>query len=241
MGTGSASWVRTQNNFLCYRDWYPRFSSYVSLWCAGPNADAFKRTFPFEPYSIQLEFMQQLHGCIEERQFGLFESPTGTGKTLSIICGVLTWMEQHRALQRLQAAAKAASKRDQDVPGGPEEPDWLQEAADDTRASPDSTSPEVMADRQLEGPRIVYAARTHSQLSQFMGKFPFARKSIYQGTWSVGNAGQHGHDLAIYNPAASGCSARDGVHLAPMQVSSSASVRARTFRFLRWHHGKCSA
>jgi chromosome transmission fidelity protein 1 len=141
------------------------------LWCAGANEDAFKRMFPFEPYSIQLEFMQQLHGCIEGRQFGLFESPTGTGKTLSIICGVLTWMEQHRALQCQQQAAKAASKRDKDaLVGRQEQPDWLYEAADDTRVSPDRNSPEAQADRQLKGPRIIYAARTHSQLSQFMSK-----------------------------------------------------------------------
>ena len=34
--------------------------------------------FPFEPYPIQLQFMQALYETIEKRQIGFFESPTGT-------------------------------------------------------------------------------------------------------------------------------------------------------------------
>ena len=40
--------------------------------------DEFK--FPFEPYSIQLDFMRQLYETVEAGQVGIFESPTGTGK-----------------------------------------------------------------------------------------------------------------------------------------------------------------
>ena len=39
--------------------------------------DEFK--FPFEPYSIQLDFMRQLYETVEAGQVGIFESPTGTG------------------------------------------------------------------------------------------------------------------------------------------------------------------
>lgn len=34
--------------------------------------------FPFTPYSIQHEFMSKLYEVIERKQFGIFESPTGT-------------------------------------------------------------------------------------------------------------------------------------------------------------------
>lgn len=34
--------------------------------------------FPFQPYSIQLDFMKNLYKCIENRKLGIFESPTGT-------------------------------------------------------------------------------------------------------------------------------------------------------------------
>ena len=36
--------------------------------------------FPFDPYSIQDEFMQKLYECIDTSKIGIFESPTGTVK-----------------------------------------------------------------------------------------------------------------------------------------------------------------
>lgn len=34
--------------------------------------------FPFTPYKIQLDFVQNLYRTIEESKVGIFESPTGT-------------------------------------------------------------------------------------------------------------------------------------------------------------------
>ncbi|OQV04418.1 hypothetical protein CLAIMM_09306 isoform 1 [Cladophialophora immunda] len=53
---------------------------------------------PYQPYSIQLDFMKELYRCIEEKKVGIFESPTGTGKSLSLICGALTWLREHEHL-----------------------------------------------------------------------------------------------------------------------------------------------
>ena len=47
--------------------------------------------FPFEPYDIQKDFMTELFNCLQAGKLGIFESPTGTGKSLSLICGSLTW------------------------------------------------------------------------------------------------------------------------------------------------------
>jgi chromosome transmission fidelity protein 1 len=55
--------------------------------------------FPFPAYSIQESFMTSLFRCLDEEKLGIFESPTGTGKSLSMICGALTWFhayEEHR-------------------------------------------------------------------------------------------------------------------------------------------------
>lgn len=51
--------------------------------------------FPYEPYDIQKDFMTSLRRALDDRAIGLFESPTGTGKTLSLICGALSWLKEH--------------------------------------------------------------------------------------------------------------------------------------------------
>jgi chromosome transmission fidelity protein 1 len=60
--------------------------------------------FPFTPYPQQLHLMQSIHGALASGKVGIFESPTGTGKSLSIICGALTWLfgEEKRILKELE-------------------------------------------------------------------------------------------------------------------------------------------
>ena len=115
--------------------------------------------------------MRQLHACIENGKFGLFESPTGTGKTLSIICGMLTWLQQHRARLKQDKLASDAAKQQADTEAGLDDlPNWLLDDPEDpgTDAHPSGAAEGVRsADR---GPQVIYAARTHSQLSQFMGR-----------------------------------------------------------------------
>ncbi|XP_041072361.1 ATP-dependent DNA helicase DDX11 [Carcharodon carcharias] len=60
--------------------------------------------FPFKPYSIQEEFMTALYNVLEGGKIGIFESPTGTGKSLSLICGALTWLRDFEEKKKLEAA-----------------------------------------------------------------------------------------------------------------------------------------
>ncbi|KAI8352753.1 helicase C-terminal domain-containing protein [Mortierella sp. GBAus27b] len=65
--------------------------------------------FPYPtPYAIQTDFMQNLFVCIDRRKVGIFESPTGTGKSLSMICGAVSWLMEHERAEREQM------KQDQD-------------------------------------------------------------------------------------------------------------------------------
>eukprot|EP00794_Sanderia_malayensis_P007331 gene7330-8151_t len=57
-------------------------------------------SFPFVPYDIQEQFMKQLYTAIEQKKIGIFESPTGTGKSLSLICGALTWLRDYELKQQ---------------------------------------------------------------------------------------------------------------------------------------------
>ncbi|CBZ36002.1 helicase, putative [Leishmania donovani] len=49
-------------------------------------------SFPFEPYPAQVEFMRSVVKCLQHGFNGLLESPTGTGKTLCLLCSTLGWL-----------------------------------------------------------------------------------------------------------------------------------------------------
>ncbi|KAK7200228.1 helicase [Novymonas esmeraldas] len=59
-------------------------------------------SFPFDPYPAQLEFMRGVMECLRHGHNGLLESPTGTGKTLCLLCSTLGWLAatSHGTVQR---------------------------------------------------------------------------------------------------------------------------------------------
>ncbi|KAL1764748.1 putative ATP-dependent DNA helicase DDX11 isoform X1 [Sigmodon hispidus] len=100
--------------------------------------------FPFPPYPIQKDFMAELYKVLEAGKIGIFESPTGTGKSLSLICGALSWLRdfEHRRLQaeaRLLASGSgptcggksacpsSSCEEPSDAPRPAGEPDWVTE------------------------------------------------------------------------------------------------------------------
>lgn len=58
-------------------------------------------SFPFEPYPTQMVFMDKLFQAIREKSNALLESPTGTGKSLSLLCAALAWQQKEK--ERLAA------------------------------------------------------------------------------------------------------------------------------------------
>ncbi|KAG7284263.1 hypothetical protein NEMBOFW57_010627 [Staphylotrichum longicolle] len=79
---------------------------------------------PYEPYSVQLDFMRTVYDVLEKdnNQVGILESPTGTGKSLSLICATLTWLRAHKR-GRYEASFDATAR------GMEGEPAWMVEAA----------------------------------------------------------------------------------------------------------------
>ena len=70
--------------------------------------------FPFEPYPQQKQLMKTIYTTMDEGGIALLESPTGTGKSMSIICSSLHWLttfNQHRA--------KNKERENEDMP------DWV--------------------------------------------------------------------------------------------------------------------
>ena len=60
--------------------------------------------FPFKPYKPQLDYMQKVIESCQSKDNALLESPTGTGKTLSLLCASLAWLKEER--QRLLDSGK---------------------------------------------------------------------------------------------------------------------------------------
>ncbi|KAF1386658.1 hypothetical protein PFLUV_G00097160 [Perca fluviatilis] len=89
--------------------------------------------FPYQPYNIQEQFMQALYSALDQGKVGIFESPTGTGKSLSLICGALSWLTDYEEKRRQEAAALlhdgeavlSTSTAQSSTSSSSAEPDWI--------------------------------------------------------------------------------------------------------------------
>jgi hypothetical protein len=77
---------------------------------------------PFTPYTVQEHFMKAVYDVLSQGdgQIGILESPTGTGKSLSLICASLTWLRNHKSSSHEIALAAVKDKFK-------DEPPWLVE------------------------------------------------------------------------------------------------------------------
>ncbi|CAL8084972.1 unnamed protein product [Calicophoron daubneyi] len=57
------------------------------------NIDGVTVDFPHQPYECQVEYMKKLLGAVREGKHAILESPTGTGKTLCLLCTSLAWLD----------------------------------------------------------------------------------------------------------------------------------------------------
>lgn len=110
--------------------------------------------FPFEPYEVQRAYMEKVIICLRDGTNGVLESPTGTGKTLSLLCSSLAWL--HRRKEEMKNQMQKVNSSQPDLKDNP----LLGEHF------------EMMARSKGKSnwglPKIIYASRTHSQLTQAM-------------------------------------------------------------------------
>ncbi|XP_032459723.1 regulator of telomere elongation helicase 1 isoform X2 [Phocoena sinus] len=112
--------------------------------------------FPFQPYKCQEEYMSKVLECLQKKVNGVLESPTGTGKTLCLLCSTLAWREQ---LRDAVSARKIAERVSGEL--------FLDRAlASWGDAALEGDVPACYADV----PKIIYASRTHSQLTQVISE-----------------------------------------------------------------------
>ncbi|KAK8885180.1 hypothetical protein M9Y10_044309 [Tritrichomonas musculus] len=116
--------------------------------------------FPYQPYDLQKDYMRCVINSCENGNFALLESPTGTGKTLSLLCSVLSWKRQN--------ASKIQEKQ---------------------VISSDNTSNDIQQNHQQynhienqnTSTKIIYSSRTHSQLSNVINEL---KKTVFHPTVS---------------------------------------------------------
>ncbi|KAE8791392.1 regulator of telomere elongation helicase 1 [Hordeum vulgare] len=97
--------------------------------------------FPYDAYDCQITYMDRVLQSLQQGNNALLESPTGTGKTLCLLCSALAWRRTYGEFLRGGGAA-----------GGSQPSGSQQSGASATQSSP--------------YPVIIYASRTHSQLRQ---------------------------------------------------------------------------
>ncbi|XP_016472027.2 regulator of telomere elongation helicase 1 homolog isoform X2 [Nicotiana tabacum] len=97
--------------------------------------------FPYEAYDCQITYMEKVIQSLQNRCNALLESPTGTGKTLCLLCATLAWRKSLGGF-----SVRKSGIRD--------------------RIASSQQSDESSQFESSALPNIVYASRTHSQIRQ---------------------------------------------------------------------------
>ncbi|PRW44978.1 Regulator of telomere elongation helicase 1 [Chlorella sorokiniana] len=135
--------------------------------------------FPYDAYPCQLAYMAKVVTALQQGQHALLESPTGTGKTLCLLCATLAWR------QSMVGQAAAQVELVQQQPHSSTLVQGLREAWAEHRAA-----------AAAEGgpasglPQIVYSSRTHSQLQQVMRELK--KLTVYKPRTATVASRQHG-------------------------------------------------
>jgi regulator of telomere elongation helicase 1 len=119
--------------------------------------------FPKNPYPCQVAYMEKVIEALNKKQNALLESPTGTGKTLCLLCATLAWQKANNANQPTRNPAEVEIKRQP------------------SQSSKSNGGP-GQAEKNPNFSAIIYATRTHSQLAQVVDEL---RKTNYRPRMSI--------------------------------------------------------
>ncbi|XP_078320008.1 regulator of telomere elongation helicase 1-like isoform X2 [Crassostrea virginica] len=115
--------------------------------------------FPFDPYDCQVAYMEKVIECLQKNVNGILESPTGTGKTLSLLCSSLAWLQDKKAQVELNRQANISSLMGDNG-------SLQNNQIEALKKSLESTTGMTWGGSEFAVPKIIYASRTHSQLTQ---------------------------------------------------------------------------
>lgn len=135
--------------------------------------------FPYQPYGSQFAFMARVISTLnlvqkEGHCHALLKSPSGTGKSLSLLCSSLAW--QHHL--NLNMTISSPRRRQPPILWL-----WWRICSRGVSEIPDHTQIEInKKQKKKEAPTIYYASRTHSQISQVVREL---RKTAYRVPMAV--------------------------------------------------------
>jgi Rad3-related DNA helicase len=103
--------------------------------------------------------METVMRALHNGENALLESPTGTGKTLCLLCSTLAWQMQQRA--NINAAAPTTSSASTNTNTST---NTNANTHSNSNANTGTNASSTSGKKKV--PTIIYASRTHSQLSQ---------------------------------------------------------------------------
>ncbi len=119
--------------------------------------------FPFSPYPLQHDYMQKVIEAMSSGENAILESPTGTGKTLCLLCSTLAWQKANKSPD------KTKDKPVLMIHDGP-------------NITITNVSLNKSSNIKTQAGVIIYASRTHSQLTQVVKEL---RSTGYRPTMTV--------------------------------------------------------
>ncbi|SBT78985.1 DNA repair helicase, putative [Plasmodium ovale] len=114
--------------------------------------------FPYELYDCQYNYMQSVLNALKKKENAILESPTGTGKTLCLLCASISYLVDVMEKKGHFSENINISENKSNISVGFKENE--------------NSSKNTISD---EFPKIIYASRTHSQLKQVIKEL----KNVY--------------------------------------------------------------
>ena len=133
--------------------------------------------FPFKPYASQIGIASRVLKALDTGTNALLESPTGSGKSLALLCAALAWQE------RWKADREAMEDSDVHEPG-------TGDVHDGGRDGPETKETEKLSKKEKpeKVPRVYYATRTHSQIAQVVREL---KRTTYSPSMTVLGSREH--------------------------------------------------
>ncbi|XP_055298261.1 regulator of telomere elongation helicase 1 homolog [Sitodiplosis mosellana] len=139
------------------------------------DIDGVSVEFPFVPYQVQRDYMGKVIVSLTKAENAVLESPTGTGKTLSLLCATLAWIEKEKENQRGLRFVKGTSENEEGM-GATGSASILELLNNVNHSFYDVNSKNSLANEPKKIPKVIYASRTHSQILQAMNEL---KRSAY--------------------------------------------------------------